>query len=86
MLLLTASLTASWLCPNPVCPDCVAVAAEAVESLIIAMVRRRTKDGKVGVRKAALLALEAIIRLDMNSIRKDVRCTCLKFVTVFKFT
>ena len=81
MLLLTASLTVLWLCPNPVCPDCVvAAAAEAVESLIIAMVRRRTKDGKVGVRKAALLALEAIIRLDMNSICKDVRCTCPVFL------
>ena len=46
--------------------------SEVNESLIIPMVRRRTRDGKVGVRKAALQALEAIIRLDMSNINREV--------------
>ena len=45
---------------------------DTVESVIIPMVRRRTRDAKVGVRKAALQALEAIIRLDMTNVNKEV--------------
>lgn len=64
--------------------DCVlCYFADGVESLIIPMVRRRTKDMKVGVRKSALQALEAIIRLDLNSINKEVRkyeMSCVSFV------
>ena len=35
------------------------------------MVRRRTTDEKVGVRKAALQALESLVRLDPNVTRKE---------------
>jgi condensin-2 complex subunit D3 len=42
-----------------------------VRGLIIPMVRRRTRDLKVGVRKVALQALEALIRLDMTNINRE---------------
>lgn len=41
-------------------------------NVIIPMVRRRTSDEKVGVRKAAVQALEAIIRLDLDNICREV--------------
>lgn len=41
------------------------------ELVILQMVRRRTTDEKVGVRKAALQALESLMRLDPNVTRKE---------------
>ena len=51
---------------------CVFVAGAAQESVIVLMLRRRATDEKVGVRKAALLALEGIIRLNITNISRDV--------------
>ena len=51
---------------------CVFVAGAAQESVIVLMLRRRATDEKVGVRKAALLALEGIIRLNIANISRDV--------------
>ena len=48
------------------------VAGAAQESVIVLMLRRRATDEKVGVRKAALLALEGIIRLNIANISRDV--------------
>ena len=42
------------------------------ENLIIEMVHRRTTDEKVGVRKAGLQALEAIVRMDKTTTRNQV--------------
>ncbi|XP_065903031.1 condensin-2 complex subunit D3-L-like isoform X3 [Dysidea avara] len=39
--------------------------------LMLPMIRRRTSDDKVIVRKAAIQALEALVRLDLNHIRKE---------------
>ena len=47
-------------------------AGSATDSVIVMMVYRRVIDEKVGVRKAALLALESIIRLDIRNISRDV--------------
>jgi len=47
-------------------------AGSPTESVILMMVHRRVTDEKVGVRKAALLALESIIRLDLRNISRDV--------------
>lgn len=41
------------------------------ELVILQMVRRRTTDEKVGVRKAALQALESLVRLDPAVTRKE---------------
>lgn len=43
------------------------------ENLIVEMVHRRTTDEKVGVRKAGLQALEAIVRMDKTTTRSQVR-------------
>lgn len=48
------------------------VAGAAQESVIVLMLRRRATDEKVGVRKAALLALEGIIQLNIANISRDV--------------
>ena len=38
----------------------------------MSMIHRRATDEKVGVRKAALQAVEAIIRMDLQNIKKEV--------------
>ena len=40
--------------------------------MVIEMIHRRTADEKVGVRKAGLQVLEAIIHLDKTKIRTEV--------------
>lgn len=45
--------------------------SEPSELVILQMVRRRTTDEKVGVRKAALQALESLVRLDPDITRKE---------------
>ena len=42
------------------------------ECLVVEMIRRRTSDIKVGVRKAGLQALEAIVRMDTAVTRTSV--------------
>ena len=44
---------------------------DPLELVILQMVRRRATDGKVGVRKAALQALESLIRLNPDVTRKE---------------
>ena len=50
--------------------DCCDI--ESMENLIVPMVRTRTEDEKVRVRRNAVQTLEAIIRLDMDNIKKEV--------------
>ena len=38
----------------------------------MSMVHRRATDEKIGVRKAALQAVEAIIRMDLQNIKREV--------------
>ncbi len=42
------------------------------ESVVVAMVRRRTTHDKVGVRKSAVQALEALIRMEPGT-NKEVQ-------------
>ena len=42
------------------------------ESLIVAMIHRRTTDDKVGVRRAGLQALEAVMQLREGGTRSTV--------------
>ena len=44
---------------------------DPLELVILQMVRRRATDDKVGVRKAALQALESLIRLNPDVTRKE---------------
>ena len=43
----------------------------SADLVILQMVRRRTTDEKVGVRKAALQALESLMRLNLDVTRKE---------------
>ena len=43
----------------------------SADLIILQMVRRRTTDEKVGVRKAALQALESLMRLNPSVTRKE---------------
>ena len=43
----------------------------SADLIILQMVRRRTTDEKVGVRKAALQALESLMRLNPSITRKE---------------
>ena len=43
----------------------------ASDRLIVSMLKRRAVDDKVGVRKAAIQALESVIRLDMDKIDNE---------------
>ena len=45
--------------------------AQPPDLVILQMVRRRTTDEKVGVRKAALQALESLMRLNPDVTRKE---------------
>ena len=40
---------------------------------MVSMLRRRAGDEKVNVRKAALLALENIVRMDGDCLNKEVK-------------
>lgn len=69
------------LCPGASYPDCCVCYSIAFlsnsgtpgDNMIIQMVRRRSSDEKVGVRKAALQALEGLVRLDKEHTLKEVR-------------
>ncbi len=51
------------------------------DSVVVPMVRRRTTHDKVGVRKAAVQALEALVRLEPNTIEMVSvnQCVCIKY-------
>ena len=57
--------------PSTTDPLMATANSEPSDSVILQMVRRRTTDEKVGVRKAALQALESLIRLDTSITSKE---------------